>query len=240
MTTPDVVTVLPGVRRMARRMPLSSNGAMDVDDMEQDAALGLVDAARTFDRERGASFKTHAYLRARGAVLDGQRAMDHVPRSWRRAQRDVVRARTALVGELGRLPRPDELARRLGISTQELLDVDDRCRIPGNLNEPLPGQPSGEEALTIADTVMDDQPLVDESAEAREDAMRLHAAISRLPTREEFTIRATWFMDMSVTDVAELLGLSASRVSQIRTTAMSRLPDLLEQLDSNATRARAA
>ena len=166
----EVLTVLPGARSMARRMPMPSNGAMDVDDMEQDAALGVLDAARTFDRSRGTSFTTLAYLRARGAVLDGQRSMDHVPRSWRRAQRDVVRARTALVAELGRLPQPEELAERLGISTQELRDIDERCRFPTNLNEPLSGQRSRSEPLTVADGIMDDQPLPDESAEAHEDA----------------------------------------------------------------------
>ena len=239
-TNPDVVTVLPGARRMARRMPLPSNGAMDLDDMEQDAALGVLDAARTFDRSRGTSFATLAYLRARGAVLDGQRAMDHVPRSWRRAQRDVVRARPAMVAELGRLPQPDQLAERLGISTQELRDIDERCRFPTNLNEPLAGQRSREEPLTVADGIMDDQPLPDESAEAHEEARRLHAAIARLPTREAFTIRATSFMGMKTGEVADLLGISRSRVSQLRTAAMRRLPELLEQVDADTTFARAA
>ena len=236
----DVVSVLPAVRSMARRMPIPSNGAMDVDDMEQDAALGVLDAARTFDRSRGNSFTTLAYLRARGAVLDGQRAMDHVPRSWRRAQRGVMRARTALVAELGRLPQPEELAGRLGISTQELRDIDERCRIPTNLHEPLSGQRARGEPLTVADGVMDDQPLPDERAEANEDAMRLHAAISRLSTREEFAIRATWFMDMTTTEVAGLLGISKSRASQIRTSAMRRLHELFRKVDAHATLSRAA
>lgn len=240
MTSPDISTVLPGTRRMARKMPISTNGAMDVNDMEQDAAVGVLDAARTFDSARGTSFTTHAYLRARGAVLDGQRAMDHVPRSWRRAQRDVVRARTALVAELGRLPRPEELARRMGISTQEVRDVEERCRIPGNLHEALPSQRSEGEPLTVEDTLPDDQPLPDESAEAREDAAHLHAAISLLHNREEFVIRATWFMDMKVSEVAELLGISESRASQIRAGAMRRLPELLEKVDRDAPLLRAA
>ena len=240
MAAPDVTAVIPGTRRMARRMPISSNGAMDLDDMEQDAAVGVLAAARTYDNGRGTSFKTHAYLRARGAVLDGQRAMDHVPRTWRRAQRDAVRARTALVTELRRLPTPEELAERLGISTQELREVDERCRLPGNLHAPLPGQRSEGEVLTVADAVLDDQPLPDESAEARDEAARLHAAISRLSSREEFMIRATWFMDMKVSDVANLLGVSRSRASQIRTAAMRRLPDLLDRVDSETALSRVA
>ena len=219
---------------------MSASGAMDFEDMEQDAALGVLDAARTYDSGRGTSFATHAYLRARGAVLDGQRAMDHVPRSWRHAQRNVVRARTALVAELGRLPRPEELAARLEISTQELRDVEERCRIPGTLHEPLPGQRSEGEPLTVAEAVSDNQALPDESAEAREDAMRLHAAISRLPAREEFLIRATWFAGMQVTTVAELLGISPSRASQLRTAAMRRLPELIKKVDADAPRSLAA
>ena len=240
MTGPDVSTVLPGTRRMARRMPISANGAMDIHDMEQDAAVGVLDAARTFDSARGTSFTTHAYLRARGAVLDGQRAMDHVPRSWRRAQRDVVRARTALVSELGRLPRPEELASRMGMSTQEVRDAEERCRMPGNLHEPLPGQRPEGEPLTAADALPDDQPLPDESAEAREAAALLHAAISLLHHREEFMIRATWFLDMKVGEAGELLGVSGSRASQIRATAMRRLPELLEKVDRDAVLSQAA
>jgi RNA polymerase sigma factor (sigma-70 family) len=152
----------------------------------------------------------------------------------------VVRARTALVAELGRLPQPDELAGRLGISTQELRDIDERCHTPTNLQEPLSGQRSRGEPLTVADGLGDDQPLPDESAEAREDAMRLHAAISRLPTREEFTIRATWFMGISTTEVAGLLGISKSRASQIRTSAMQRLRELLDKVDADPTLSRAA
>ena len=236
---PDVAAVLPRARRMARKMPIPRNGAMDGDDMEQDATVGVLDSQRTFDRERRTSFKAYAQLRARGAVIDGQRAMDHVPRSWRRAQRGVVRARTALVAELGRLPTPEELARWLGISAQEVRDIDGRCRIPTNLSEPLRGQQSSSEVLTVADLVTDNEPLPEETAEARDEARRLHAAISLLPGREEFTIRATWFMDMTLAEVAERLGVSPSRVSQMRTKAMERLPELLEKIGTTRA-ARAA
>ena len=152
----------------------------------------------------------------------------------------MVRARTALVAELGHLPKPEELAERLGISTQELRDVDERCRFPTNLHEPLAGQRSREEPLTVADGIMDDQPLPDESAEAHDDARRLHAAIALLPAREEFTIRATSFMGMNTAEIGDLLGVGRSRVSQIRTAAMRRLPALLEQVDADTGIARAA
>jgi RNA polymerase sigma factor FliA len=226
MASVDIAAVLPRICGMARRSALARNGAIDADDLQQEAALGLVQAARSFDPERGTRFETHAFLRARGAVLDGQRALDHVPRSWRAAQRRVLKARTALIAELTREPTPEEVAGRLEISTQELRDIDERCRPPGSLTEPLERQLTYGEELTLADVVPDEHPLPEELAVAREDAALLHAAIRRLPARQEFAIRATWFMDMSSTDVADLLGVTPSRLSQIRTAAMNRLADL--------------
>jgi RNA polymerase sigma factor for flagellar operon FliA len=234
METGDIATVLPGVRRMARRTPLAENGAMDVDDMEQDAAMGVLDAARRFDPARGTRFATHAYLRARGAVLDGKRALDHVPRSWRAAQRRVLRARTDLVAELGREPMPEELAARLEISTQELRDVEERCRKPESLTEPVATQEPEGDLLTVADVVRDEGALPDELVIAREDAERLHNAVARLPGREQFAIRATWFMDITGRELADLLGVSPSRVAQIRSGAIERLVELLVELGLEA------
>jgi RNA polymerase sigma factor for flagellar operon FliA len=225
MRSGDITAVLPGVRRMARRTPLARNGAMDADDLEQDAVTGVLHAARTFDPERG-GFAAHAYLRARGAVLDGQRGMDHVPRSWRAAQRRVLKVRTALVAELAREPSPEQLAERLTISTQELLDIQERCRPPARLTAPLQGQSAHGEQLTVADVLTDEDPLPDELVVMREDAARLHAAIARLPPREQFAIRATWFLGMTTDEIADVLGVTRSRVSQICSKAMERLAEL--------------
>jgi RNA polymerase sigma factor for flagellar operon FliA len=230
MHSVDIEGVLPGVRRMACHTPIARNGVSDAEDMEQDATVGVLQAARSFEPERGNRFATLAYLRARGALLDGQRALDHVQRSWRDAQRNVLRARTALVAELLREPAPEELAERLEISTQELRDIEERCRPPAHLAEALPAQsPEGEE-LTVDDMLRDESPLPEELVLARENAADLHAAISQLPNREEFTIRATWFLDMTAIEVADLLGVSPSRVSQIRSEAMERLRSLAPEL----------
>lgn len=230
MSRPDIETVLPGVRRMAHRTPLAQNGAMDADDMEQDAVIGVLHAARTFDPKRGAGFASHAYRRARGALLDGQRAMDHVPRSWRTAQRQVVRARTALVAELAREPTPEELAARLELSPQQLRDIEQRCRPAASLTDPLKRQSAQGEQLTVADLVSDEDPLPDELVVAREGAERLHAAIARLPERQRFAIQATWFSGMTVEEAGEVLGVTPSRVSQLRSDAMERLGELVADL----------
>ena len=239
-TNPDVVTVLPGARRMARRMPLPSNGAMDLDDMEQDAALGvLTRRAPSTAAAAPASRRSPTCGHAARCWTANARWITCRGRGGARSARWSARAPRWWPSSAA-FPQPEELAERLSISTQELRDIDERCRFPTNLNEPLAGQRSREEPLTVADGIMDDQPLPDESAEAHEEARRLHAAIARLPTREAFTIRATSFMGMKTGEVADLLGISRSRVSQLRTAAMRRLPELLEQVDADTTLARAA
>jgi RNA polymerase sigma factor FliA len=230
MSGVDIAAVLPGVRRMAQRTPLAQNGAMDADDMEQDAVTGVLHAARTFDPKRGAGFATHAYLRARGALLDGQRAMDHVPRSWRTAQQQVLRARTALVAELAREPTPEELAAQLELSPQELRDIVERCRPAASLTDPVTGPSPEVERLTMADVIPDEDMLPDDLVVAREDAERLHAAIARLPERQRFAIHATWFSGMTVEEAAGVLGVTPSRVSQLRSDAMERLGALVADL----------
>ena len=212
-----------GVLRAIRRTP-GSTAPMST------LVIGVLHAARTFDAKRGAGFATHAYLRARGALLDGQRAMDHVPRSWRSAQRQVLRARTALVAELAREPTPEELAGRLELSTQELRDVEERCRPAASLTDPVERQSSQGERLTMADVVPDEDMLPDDLVVAREEAERLHAAIAQLPERQRFAIRATWFNGITVEEAAEVLGVTPSRVSQLRSDALERLGTLVADL----------
>ena len=224
MTDLDVAAVLPSVCRMARRTPLARNTVMDVSDMEEDAIVGVLSAARSFDPARGASFATHAYLRARGAVLDGQRGMDHVPRTWRAAQRRAVRARTALVAELTREPTPEELADRLEVSTQQLRDIEERCRPPANLAEPLKGQSADGEQLTLADQVPDEDALPEDAVLAREDAARVHVAIAQLPPREQFAVRATWFSGMKAQEVGDILGVSTSDLMVLGAGAVAAIP----------------
>jgi RNA polymerase sigma factor for flagellar operon FliA len=230
MHSVDIDGVLPGVRRMAYHTPIAPNGVSDAEDMEQDATVGVLQAARSFEPERGNRFATHAYLRARGALLDGQRALDHVSRSWRDAQRNVLRARTAMVAELLREPSQEELANRLEISTQELRDIEERCLPPAPLAETLQAQSAKGEELTVDDVLRAEGPLPEDLVLARENAAKLHTAISLLPRREEFTIRATWFLDLTAIEVAELLGVSPSRVSQIRSEAMERLRGITPEL----------
>jgi RNA polymerase sigma factor FliA len=107
------------VGRLRTRMP----DTVDQTDLVSDGVLGLIDAIERFEPRRGLSFQTLAVPRIRGAIIDGMRSMDFVPRSVREKLRLIKRARMTLEERLGRPPEDGEVAREAGIPVQQLRDL---------------------------------------------------------------------------------------------------------------------
>src|SRR5439155_14321562 len=108
-----VVASLPFVEALARRMAASMPNSIDVGDLVQNGVIGLIDAAKRFDEDRGIKFETFAERRVRGAMIDALRR-DAWPRGVRRARRELEAAREALRRELGAEPSLADLAKRVG------------------------------------------------------------------------------------------------------------------------------
>src|SRR6187455_3839125 len=114
-----VVAGLPFVESLARRMASSMPNSIDIGDLVQDGVLGLIDAARRFDEERGIKFETFAERRVRGAMIDALRR-DAWPRGVRRQRRELEAAREELRRELGAEPSLADLAKRVGTDEARL------------------------------------------------------------------------------------------------------------------------
>src|SRR3954467_6313392 len=108
-----IVTGLPFVEALARRMAASMPHSIDLGDLVQDGVLGLIDAANRFDEDRGIKFETFAERRVRGAMIDALRR-DAWPRGVRRVRRQLEAAREELRRELGAEPSLSDLAKRVG------------------------------------------------------------------------------------------------------------------------------
>lgn len=224
--TCEVEEVLPHLPGLAQRMAPPATAIVDVDDLAQEAAVGALQARRTFDPGRGVKFSTYACSRARGAILDSQRSVDHVQRSWRKAEREVTRARSALEQQLGRSPTLPELAEHLGRTTQELVDAERRIAPPVSLQREFTIAYEGD-PLTLVDMLEASGPDPVEEAERHEQAAELHAAIDALPFREQLAVSGTFFEGLTLREVGECLGLGESRVSQIRKAAIAHLATAL-------------
>src|SRR5438874_1002523 len=110
---------LPLVKYNAERIWARLPDGVELDDLISAGVFGLMDAIDAFDLERGVKFETYCVPRIRGAMLDELRTMDWVPRLVRSKASKMEEARKSLEASLGRPPRPDELASRLGVSLEE-------------------------------------------------------------------------------------------------------------------------
>src|SRR5437588_8547147 len=117
----DMITefYLPIVRFNAERIRAKLPSEVELDDLISAGVFGLMDAIESFDLGRGVKFETYCVPRIRGAMLDELRTMDWVPRLVRSKASKMEEARKSLEASLGRPPRPNEMADKLGVTAEE-------------------------------------------------------------------------------------------------------------------------
>src|SRR5512134_50567 len=117
-----ILNYAPLVKFVAGRLGSSLPSHVDEQDLVSYGLLGLIGAIERFDPDREIKFETYAIARIKGAIIDELRSLDWVPRSVRARARDIERAIVTLEKELMRAPTDEEIAKKLGVSTDELDD----------------------------------------------------------------------------------------------------------------------
>ena len=199
-------------------------------DLISAGVRGLIQAAGTFDPSRGLSFSTLAVARIRGAMLDEMRRWDHIPRSVRQKERQLRASEAKLRAELHRQPSTEELAEELSMSPEEVhgwyLDL------ARHVKESLDESPVGgfyESRRPIGETLSEDGQDVVERI-GREEAIEiLQGCIGKLPEREAKVLALYYFEELRLREIAQVLGVTESRISQIRHAALKKLRSLLIQ-----------
>jgi RNA polymerase sigma factor for flagellar operon FliA len=212
----------PMVRRIANQMRGRLPASVMLGDLVQAGMIGLLEAASRFDEDAGAKFETFATQRVRGAMLDELRGKDWLPRSARKAQRDIEKAIGQLQQTLMRPPTEDEIASEMGLSVQAYQKL---------LNESC-----GTQLLYLDDlTEKDSQaPFLDQYVQPEpqnlltmltDDRFRvaLTDAIEKLPEREQLVMGLYYEQEMTLKEIGLVLEVTESRVSQIHSQAVSRL-----------------
>src|SRR5437588_7666844 len=115
-----ILTYAPLVKYVAGRLGSGLPAHVDEGDLVSYGLLGLIAAIERYDPERDVKFETYAIARIKGSILDELRAMDWVPRSVRSRAREIERAMSELAAKTGRAPSDEEIAPKVGISTDEL------------------------------------------------------------------------------------------------------------------------
>lgn len=210
----------PLVRRIAYHLMGRLPASVDVGDLIQAGMIGLLEAARHFAHDKGASFETYAGIRIRGAMLDELRRTDWTPRSVHRKTREVAETVRQIETETGAEADDAEVIRRLGISAEEYHQVLADAACVRLLS--LTASDDGEES-TVLDVV--DEASLGPAENVERDGMRdaLAEAIGGLPEREQLVMSLYYEQELNLKEIGAVLGVSESRVCQIHGQAVIRL-----------------
>jgi len=226
-----LIHYLPLVKMVAGRLKVGLPGSVEFGDLVSSGLMGLVNSLDNFSPERGFKFETYAVPRIKGAMLDGLRDVDWLPRSVRQKSRRLDQVIEKLSIELSRVPHEHEIALELGLNGDEysrfmesagtgsMLSLDTRISAGddgegGSLHEVIPDINHGD-------------PLTDlEEKDAREHAKLL---ISQLSEQERAVVALYYYEELTFKEIGEVLGVSESRICQIHTRVLATLRVRIKQ-----------
>ena len=220
---------LPLVKHIVFQVAVRFPRHVDREELARAGALGLVEAARRYDESRGVPFDRFAAQRIRGAILDAVRAADWAPRSVRNLARKMEQTEQRLATELGRVPNMVEMAKELGMTMDELNRLQDRMFRSVVLALEHEVTEDTEEDLTLVDILCDRNQLEPlEELETREMHAYLRDAVDLLPERQRLVIIGYFLEGRTSLELAEFLGVTESRISQLRSEALEMLKEGIE------------
>lgn len=202
-----VVQYSPLVKYVAGRVRSGLPANVEQADLLSEGVIGLMDAIEKFEPERGLQFQTYAIPRIRGAIIDGLRAVDWVPRSVREKIRAIEGAQVTLEVRLGRTATDAEIAQELEIPVQELRKIYGKVAYTSLASiDELGGV---DERPPLSPDVFEDE-------ETREALMH---AVQDLAERDRIIIALYYFEGLTLSEIGQVLGVTESRVSQLHTRA---------------------
>jgi len=203
-----VVQYSPLVKFVAGRVRSGLPPAVEQADLVSDGVIGLMDAIDKFDPDRGLQFQTYAVSRIRGAIVDGLRASDWVPRSVRERIRDIDAAHAKLEKSLGRAPKDSEVAEELSMTVAELRKVYSQ---------------TAHTSVVSFETSVDDEetPRATGDLPGADDDIPpgFLAAVRELPERDQIVVALYYWERLTLAEIGQVLGVTESRVSQLHSRA---------------------
>lgn len=229
------------VKIIASKLYARIPAGIELDDLVHTGVLGLIDAVRKFDPTRGVQFATYASLRIRGAILDELRNMDWASRSLRQKIKEVENAFQDLEIRLGRPPSEEDVAQSMGMELPEFQKLLSQSRGVGlgvfRIDAEDEANLTDDRMLRyFADDDTSSPPLMLEKDEMKKLIARF---IKDLPHKEQLVLNLYYLEDLNLKEVGNVMNLTESRISQIRTAAILRLRGkLAEEAGKNQVSAR--
>ncbi|HEX3892174.1 MAG TPA: FliA/WhiG family RNA polymerase sigma factor [Terracidiphilus sp.] len=226
-----VMQELPQVYYIAARIRERLPQHVEMEDLVSAGVVGLIEATRSFDGSKNVQFKTFAKFRIRGAILDSLRETDWGSRYMRRRGREIAEATAKLESRLGRHPSEAEIAQEMQLDTdhlRRLIAQLDSLQLAGQKVAVANDQSDSLDVIESAPNLDDPDPF-DLCLEGEMKA-HLAEAVSKLSEREQLILALYYKEELTMKEIAKVVGVALSRVSQIRQETMIKLKASLEHL----------
>ena len=215
-----ILKYAPLVKKIAERMALRLPPQISKEELIGPGILGLFDAIEKFDSTKGIKFRTYANLRIKGAILDELRKMDWISRSVRRNINRIEDTIRALELKLDRAPKDDEIAEEMG------LDIESYYK--------MISKSCGVNLLSLDELMLDgstpkiskqvsDVPSPFDDLKIKEIKSIISKALSTLSKKEQLVMSLYYYEELTLKEIASVLNLTESRISQIHSKAIIRL-----------------
>lgn len=219
----ELVDILVG--RMTTQVP----AFMTRDDMRSAGMMGLIDAANKFDTSKNILFKTFAEYRIRGSIFDEMRKLDWFSRTLRDKQNRLSRTMATLENRLGRTPSEEEMADEMQLTLEEYQNLLTEVSHLGcvSLNEALDNSGEGRQFIeSLTDHSKDSSPV--DIFENSEITAALADILENLPEKERLVISLYYYEELTQKEIAEVLGVSEGRISQLHSSALINLKNKVQ------------
>ena len=211
-------------QRLAQRLP----SQVEVSDLVSVGVLGLIDAATRYKASLGVPFDAFARRRVQGAMLDSLRDLDWAPRSLRRLRRDVDAAVASARRRLGREPEETEIAAEMSLSMADYERAVLQLRTL-ELGAVRSLDSASEDGMSHFEMCIDPGEGASAQLERKELREHLGRAIQQLPDLERQILSLYFEEELTLAEIGQVIGVGESRVSQLRSLALSRLRTLLRE-----------
>ena len=216
-----IIEYAPLVKLVAGRLSMYLGYNVEYEDLCSYGIFGLIDAIDKFDTMKDVKFETYASLRIRGSILDQIRKMDWIPRTIRQRQRQIDAVMKEIEANKGRPATDEEIAQGLGISTDEYSEMQSQMKITGvvSLDEfmesgaEVPSQQSTQYRFDTPEEALDKVEL----------KQKLVEALALLTEKEQKVVTLYYYEDLTLKEIANILDVSESRVSQLHTKALQKM-----------------
>ena len=213
---------LPQVRLIARRIHERLPESISLEDLISTGTVGLISAIDRFNPSLNVKLKTYAEYKIRGAILDSLRGLDWAPRQQRKRAKLIEAAIASAEQRLHRVPLEEEIAAELGVTIDEYHDwlVEIRAVNVGSLESALPEREGGDLLRYVSD---DEENWPSRLLERAELEKLLAQSLERMPKIERTVLGLYYQEELTLREIAKVVKLHESRVSQLKSQAILRL-----------------